>query len=280
MLICTAHAILESRSDEDSRRWAIQALARLAKKNTALQDAIATHPVVEIIMSSLESRQQLEYKPALKCLANLVSGEGDYVARWAIQAGLLPRALEILNTGVTKDKKTMLWTLSNIAGSPEEELRQSVIEESLLMQQVVQLMGSPNCEAVRGEAAWVVTNLLTCGENNYQRGRFVQEMGPELILQLVNLLRELPDQQMVLIEVMSATVKLLDLDQTYPSEFCGDNSIAHIFECAQGFDVLDSLQDHPNEAIQNAARDILGTYSGEGFAEMENEFVREGGPEQ
>lgn len=107
---------------------------------------------------------------------------------------MLPRALEILNTGVTKDKKTMLWTLSNIAGSTDEVLRQSVIEESLLMQQVVQLMGSTtHGEEVRGEAAWVVTNLVTCGENNYQRGRFVQEMGPELILQLVNLLRELPD---------------------------------------------------------------------------------------
>ena len=40
----------------------------------------------------------------------------------------------------------------------------------------------------------------------------MQEMGPELILQLVNLLRELPDQSMVLIEVMAAIVKLFELD--------------------------------------------------------------------
>ena len=106
----------------------------------------------------------------------------------------------------------------------------------------------------------------------------MQEMGPELILQLVNLLRELPDQSMVLIEVMAAIVKLFDLDQTFASEFNGENSILHIFECAQGFEVLDFLQDHPNEAIQNAARDILGTYSGEGFNEMENEFAIEEGP--
>ena len=56
VLICTAHAILEARNDEDSRGWAIRTLAKLAKKNTALQDAIATHGIIEIIMGSLESR--------------------------------------------------------------------------------------------------------------------------------------------------------------------------------------------------------------------------------
>ena len=213
VLICTAHAILETRDDADSRRWAIDALAKLAKKNTALHGPIASQRTIAIIMDCLESREPTAYKAALKCLANLMSGEGDEVARWAIQGGLLPRAAEILSQGLVKDKKTMLWTLSNIAGSPDAELRQSVLEETLLMQQVVQLMSSASSEEIRGEAAWVVTNLLTCGgAGDYQRGRFVQEMGSELIMQLVSLLKELPNQPAIQFEVLTAVARLLELD--------------------------------------------------------------------
>ena len=224
-------------------------------------------------MDCLESREPTAYKAALKCLANLMSGEGDEVARWAIQGGLLPRAAEILSQGLVKDKKTMLWTLSNIAGSPDAELRQSVLEETLLMQQVVQLMSSASSEEISGAAAWVVTNLLTCGgAGDYQRGRFVQEMGSELIMQLVSLLKELPNQPAIQFEVLTAVARLLELDAAHPSEFSGENSVVYLFECAQGFDVLDFFADDPNEALKELATEILTTYSGEGFADMDREF--------
>jgi len=53
---------------------------------------------------------------AILCLSNLFASDDDKIVMWAFQGGYLPRALEILNTGIDMDRRHILFGLSNITG--------------------------------------------------------------------------------------------------------------------------------------------------------------------
>ena len=56
---------------------------------------------------------------------------------------------------------------------------------------------------------------------------------------------------------MTAIQCLLSLDQAYPSDFEGEDSIGCWFDYARGFDELEVLQKGENEEIFEKARELL-----------------------
>ena len=86
----------------------------LSGQNSALIPVIATRQCIADIMKYLESGRYL--KNALNCMAAFLESEHENIVMWAIQAGFLGRAQDILNCGETIDKHKALWAISNITG--------------------------------------------------------------------------------------------------------------------------------------------------------------------
>ena len=79
----------------------------------------------------------------------------------------------------------------------------------------------------------------------------------DVVKMLVIKLKDLQDldETNLLVEVMHAIDKLLELDQEFPDEFSMENSVSFYFEeYNRGFDELEALQSHQNEEIYTMAR--------------------------
>ena len=111
---------------------------------------------------------------------------------------------------------------------------------------------------LKGEATWVLTNAITQSDPE-QRAKFTQTFGGDLLNALCMRLRDLCEinHHELIFEVLNALEKLLELDREYPSEFEGDGRVGFLVDSFRGFDDIESLQEHPNEAIFEKARYIL-----------------------
>ena len=97
-------------------------------------------------------------------MSSFFVSEDNNVVVWAIQEGLFPNILEILNTAIGSDKVKALYTLSNITGGKNQDQIRDLLEESLLIDRVLELMNH-NDIAIMGEATWVITNAITCSDS-------------------------------------------------------------------------------------------------------------------
>ena len=114
---------------------------QLADLNTELVDRMATQNCVERIMKVMHNRSDVT--DAVICLSNFFCSSNDQIVIWAFQGGLLPKALDILNTGITKDRTSILFGLSNITGGTNKEHISDVLQESYLMQRILNLTKHP-----------------------------------------------------------------------------------------------------------------------------------------
>ena len=119
---------------KETQKFAFGALADLSEINIDIIESIATYPLVEKLMKEIGPYDSSE---AIELLSQLFVSTEDKIVMWAFQGGLLPRALEILNTGITKDRKHILFGLSNITAGENKEHIANIMEESYLMTRIL-----------------------------------------------------------------------------------------------------------------------------------------------
>ena len=131
-----------------------------------------------------------EYSNALGCLSTFFASEDPNIVIWAFQGGFFPNILEIINTGLGQDKKHALFALSNIAAGSDKEPIRALLDETLLMERVIELMNHTEV-TLMGEASWVIANAINCADKR-TLVQFTSFMEGDLINALVMKLRDLP----------------------------------------------------------------------------------------
>ena len=102
-------------------------------------------------------------------------------------------------------------------------------------------------------------------------------MGTDLIDTLVQKLSSLPQVQetTLLYDVIAACDAVLNLEQEYPDEFTGQNSLVNRFAELRGFEDLEYLCNNENEEIAEKAQQTVRNYNRE---EKFDDQINENGP--
>ena len=147
-----------------------------------------------------------------------------------------------------------LWGLSNFTASTEAYYTEAFISEQKLFCKVLCMM-SHSHSRIRGEALFTICNAIDSCSSGVLKNQYELHRA-ELIKPLCNALSKGHDANLIL-SVLQALKKLLDLDEEYPSSFSGMDSVMTTIEAIGAFDHIDQLTEHKNEDVFKLAYDLI-----------------------
>eukprot|EP01022_Parablepharisma_sp_SALTPOND_P019007 TRINITY_DN3190_c0_g1_i1.p3 TRINITY_DN3190_c0_g1~~TRINITY_DN3190_c0_g1_i1.p3 ORF type:complete len:300 (-),score=38.59 TRINITY_DN3190_c0_g1_i1:141-1040(-) len=235
-------------SDKDVVSDTLWTLANLTDTYKKAIKLIREHFSIKRVVSLMTEQEAIIRTPAIRIIGNMCTGAQDDVEE-VIQSGGL-EALQLLLTDplYAAHKKEVCWTLSNVAAGPNSHVKRLL--DADFFAELSQIVQSSPAFSIKKEAAWAIANA--CSEaSEYQCMKLVEAgVIPALIRGAT-----IPDPTL-----QEITVEAIDhlLYSGYSMDT--DNQIASIFEEQGGVRVLEGLQAHMNQKIQDKVVKMLQTY--------------------
>jgi hypothetical protein len=147
---------------------------------------------------------------------------------------------------------------SNIAAGTHDQIT-LLMRETSLMYKLVEIALNANWE-IKKEALWVLSNICTTGGDEHVKG-LVQVNGLQPLADVLSLKNA---DTTILGATLDAIERILDVGERHHEEF------AKLFDECNGIDNLESLQEHPSNAIYQKTVKIIETFFGEDEQDDEN----------
>jgi len=209
--------------------------------------------------------------PALRAVGNIVTGT-DAQTQFIINLNAIPALLWMLDNPKKNVRKEACWTISNVtAGTPEQI---QIVINAGVIPKLVELLSCADFD-IQKEAAWAIANATSGGT-------------PDQIMVLARAGCIPPLCQMLSVQDAKViTVALEGLENFLKAGMSTANAMVvdFIVDCG-GHELIENLQNHPNDKIYKRAQAILDKYFvlEEEDTDMKPDIVGDayafGGPEQ
>ena len=219
--------------------WALSYLAD--GDNDRIQMVMDTN-ITGILINFLAKDHLPLMTPTVRTLGNFVTGT-DTQTQAAIDAGVITQVARLLHHPNRNLRKETCWLLSNIAAGTLEQI-DALFKETGLLERVTEVAREDRWE-IRREAIWVVSNIFTTG-NNYHIRSLVQRDGLQVLVDAM----DSKDPKIIMV-ALEAVEKTLHVGEELN---LGYNNLMDEYH---GIDILEVLQEHPNDDIYRKAVDIL-----------------------
>ena len=192
--------------------------------------------LVELLTSSSLDIQT----PALRTVGNLLK-ENDEQTQLLISYGVLTQFATLLHHPKNTIRKEVVWSISNITAGNKEQI-QAVIDANLFPK-LMEIISSQNGEESKKEAFWAFSYALdggTCDQIQY-----LVELG--VIMPFCDALTSFDPSTLCML--------LYGLEAIFKNAAEKDNldEITAIIEGCEGIDNLESLLEHSNKDVVDAA---------------------------
>ncbi|CAL9700516.1 unnamed protein product [Knipowitschia caucasica] len=233
-------------SDKDILSDACWSMSYLSDGNNDRIDLVVKTGIVPRLVQLLGHSELSVMTPSLRAIGNIVSGS-DTHTQAVLDAGVLSILPQLMRHPKPSMQKEAAWALSNIAAGPSNQIQQLIT--CGLLPPLVELLKNGDFKTQR-EAVWAVTNF-TSGGVVEQVVQLVQCGALEAIINLL--------------QVKDAKVLLVILDAInnifLAAEKLGETEkLCLLFEELGGLDRVETLQNHDNETVYQAAHNLIEKY--------------------
>lgn len=248
-----ANCILQN-PDSDTVTDATWAFSYISDGEEDRIQSVVNQGVVPHLARMLESEKVVWIVPALRTLGNIVSGN-DSQTQAVVDSNVQPALAKLLGHQKKNIRKEACWMLSNIAAGSLAQMNTLFNTADLIPKILEQL--SPGTEwDVRREAAWVVCNLITGGQQPH-----IAHLVEHGVIRPLCELMTVGDVKIVILamEALEAVMKI------------NKEVYSRLVDEAGGLDTLEDLQEHVNTQVYSKSVHIIETYFGvEDVNESEN----------
>ena len=202
------------------------------------------------------SKDSTIYTPALTIVSQCFSLEVPNLIDIGLQRDVLSHYHELLGSSDTTCITEALWGLSNITASTKDHIYRVFMSEDLV-DSVLTFM-SHSHERLRAEALYVISNAINAADSNHLK-RLLELKGCSLVEPMTQALERGHEADLIL-NILEALTKLLDLDSQYSEVFNGHNTVCITIESVGGFDKVESLLKEKNRDVFLAAQNVMNRY--------------------
>ncbi|GHP07012.1 inositol monophosphatase 1 [Pycnococcus provasolii] len=241
-------------TDEEVLTDACWALSYLSDGTNDKIQAVIDAGVARRLVELLLHNSAAVLIPALRTVGNIVTGD-DVQTQIVINCQALPCLLNLLQQGHKKSiKKEACWTISNITAGNKDQI-QAIIDAQIIGP-LIHLLGEAEFD-IKKEAAWAVSNATSGGTP--EQIKFLVSSG--CIKPLCDLLT-CGDNRIVTVALEGLENILRIGEEDKRAGIMDQNPFVQEIDQVGGLDLIEQLQNHPNNDIYDKCVKLLETYIG------------------
>ena len=241
-------------TDEEVLTDACWALSYLSDGTNDKIQAVIEAGVVRRLVELLLHNSAAVLIPALRTVGNIVTGD-DVQTQVVINSQALPCLLNLLQNNHKKSiKKEACWTISNITAGNKDQIQ--AIMDAKILPPLIQLLAEAEFD-IKKEAAWAVSNATSGGTPD--QIKYLVSSG--CIKPLCDLLG-CGDNRIVTVALEGLENILRVGEEEKRNGQVEQNPFVREIDEVGGLDLIEQLQNHPNNDIYDKCVKLLETYIG------------------